>query len=227
MPRPRCSRTPRASRRCATSSRPQQAPAPLRSAGGHDARVLPRRPRARRPRRPAARDACARAASRSRPVPRAAGERARDDLQDGFCRVLPDRLGLHRLRAQADHSRRARPRLRRRLARRVRAAHHRHRSDRAQPLFRALPQSRACVDAGLRHRLLHEPPRRGHPLCRGEVRQGQRRANDHPQEKGRNAIQGRRARDGLLVRQADQISKLVPEPIRESVPLAGAGRRPR
>jgi DNA polymerase III subunit alpha len=71
------------------------------------------------------------------------------------------------------HSGRPGPRLGRRLARRLRAHHHRPRSAPLQPALRALPQSRPRVDAGLRHRLLPGPARRGHPLRAGEIRRDQ------------------------------------------------------
>jgi DNA polymerase-3 subunit alpha len=51
-----------------------------------------------------------------------------------------------------------------RLGRRLGADDHRSRSDQARPAVRALPQSRARVDAGLRHRLLRNPARRSDPL---------------------------------------------------------------
>ena len=41
-----------------------------------------------------------------------------------------------------------------------------------QPLFRALPEPGARVDAGYRHRLLRPPARRGHRLCEPEIRLG-------------------------------------------------------
>ena len=50
----------------------------------------------------------------------------------------------------------SRPRLGRRLAGRLCADHYRSRSDSIRPAVRALPQSRARLDAGLRHRLLAE-----------------------------------------------------------------------
>ena len=64
----------------------------------------------------------------------------------------------------AGHSGRAGPRLRRRLAGRLRAHHHRPRSAPLRPDLRALPQSGTHLDAGLRHRLLPGPARRGYPL---------------------------------------------------------------
>ena len=62
------------------------------------------------------------------------------------------------------------PRLGRRLAGRLGAHHHRPRSAALRPAVRALPQSRARVDAGLRHRLLPGPARRGDPLRAGALR---------------------------------------------------------
>ena len=44
---------------------------------------------------------------------------------------------------------------------------------------RALPQSRAHLDAGFRHRLLPGPPRRGHPLRAGALRPRPGRADHH------------------------------------------------
>ena len=66
------------------------------------------------------------------------------------------------------HPRRAGPRLGRRLGRRLGADHHRSRSAALRPAVRALPQSRARVDARLRHRLLPGPARRGDPLRAAE-----------------------------------------------------------
>ncbi len=85
-------------------------------------------------------------------------------------RLLPDRRRLHPVGEGAGHSGRAGPRLGRRLARRLCAHHHRSRSDPLRPPVRALPQSRARVDAGLRHRLLPGPARRGDPLRAGALR---------------------------------------------------------
>ena len=60
----------------------------------------------------------------------AAGARAGRHPEDGLLRLLPHRLGLHQLRQGARHPGGPGARLGRRLAGRVRAAHHRHRSDR-------------------------------------------------------------------------------------------------
>ena len=79
--------------------------------------------------------------------------------------ILPDRRRLHPMGEGEGHSRRAGPRLRRRLARRLGADHHRSRSDALRPAVRALPQPRTRVDAGLRHRFLPGPARRGDRLC--------------------------------------------------------------
>ena len=69
----------------------------------------------------------------------------------------------------AGHPGRAGPRLRRRLARLLCADHHRSRSAALRSPVRALPQSRARVDARLRHRLLPGPARRSDPLCAGRA----------------------------------------------------------
>ena len=94
----------------------------------------------------------------------AARLRARRHLQDEVPRLLPDRRRLHQVGQGQRHPGRAGPRLGRRLGRRLVAHHHRSRSAALRPAVRALPQSRARVDAGLRHRLLPGPPRRGDPL---------------------------------------------------------------
>ncbi len=68
------------------------------------------------------------------------------------------------------HSGRTRARLRRRLGGRLGAGDHRPRSAALRAAVRALPQSGTGVDAGLRHRLLPGPARRGDPPRAGEVR---------------------------------------------------------
>ena len=97
----------------------------------------------------------------------------------GYHRVLPDRLGLHPLRARAGHPGRPGPRIGRRQRRRLVPAHHRRRPDRVRPHLRALPQSRARVDARYRHRLLRAPPRRGDRVRHAQVRPRERRADHH------------------------------------------------
>ena len=57
---------------------------------------------------------------------------------------------------------RAGPRLGRRLARRLQPRHHRPRPAALRPALRALPESRARVDAGFRHRFLPGRPRPRH-----------------------------------------------------------------
>ena len=105
-------------------------------------------------------------------VRRAAGLRDEDDHPDGLRRLLPDRRRLHQLGQGQRCPGRPRPRLRRRLARRVRARHHRSRSHPLRAAVRAFPQSRARVDAGLRHRLLPGRPRSRHRLREEEIRRG-------------------------------------------------------
>ena len=76
--------------------------------------------------------------------------------EHGLRGLLPDRRGLHRVGARARDPGRPGPRLRRRLARRLaRSASRTSTRSRARPPVRALPESRARVAAGLRHRLLH------------------------------------------------------------------------
>ena len=112
-------------------------------------------------------------------LPRAARLRARRHRQDEVPRLLPHRRRLHQMGEGAGHSGRAGPRLGRRLARRLGADHHRSRSDPLRPAVRALPQSRARVDAGFRHRLLPGPARRGDPLRARTLRRRPRRADHH------------------------------------------------
>ena len=72
---------------------------------------------------------------------------------------------------------RAGARLGRRLARRLQPRHHRPRSAALRPAVRALPQSRARVDAGLRHRFLPGRARPRHRVREAEVRRRERVAD--------------------------------------------------
>ena len=75
-----------------------------------------------------------------------------------------------------------------------------HRSAAERAALRALPQSRARLDARYRHRLLHEPPRRSHRLRHPQVRPRPGRADHHLQHhgrKGRDQRRGPRARHAL------------------------------
>ena len=72
-----------------------------------------------------------------------------------------------------------------------------------RPAVRALPQSRTRVDARLRHRLLHGPPRRGDRLRRREVRPRPRQPDHHLRHdggEGRGARHRPRARPSLRLR---------------------------
>ena len=84
---------------------------------------------------------------------RALAVRAQDDQGNGVRRLLPDRLGLHRLRAEKRDRRRAGPWLRGRLAGRVLPRDHQPRPDSLRPPVRAVPQPGPQVDARHRHRL--------------------------------------------------------------------------
>ncbi len=85
----------------------------------------------------------------------------------GLQRLLPHRPGLHQLGQAAQGAGGPGARLGRRVHRGLVAAHHRPRPHPLEPPLRALPQSRARLDARLRRRLLPEPARRGHRLRRG------------------------------------------------------------
>ena len=153
----------------------------------------------------------ARREGRRRRLRRAPRARARRHQEDGLPRLLPDRLGLHPLRQGARHPRRARARLGRGLAGRVRDPHHRHRSDREQAAVRAVPEPRAGQHAGLRHRLLHEPARRGHRLRHRQVRQEQRRPDrHHAPDQGALRRPRHRPRDGSALRRGGQGGEVRP-----------------
>ena len=100
----------------------------------------------------------------------------------GLPRLFPDRRRLHQMGQGQRHSGRPGPRFGRGLGGRLGADHHRSRSAAARPAVRALPQSRARVDARLRHRFLRNPARRGDPLRPGEIRPRPGRADHHLRE---------------------------------------------
>ncbi len=140
-----------------------------------------------------------------RGIPRAARLRAEGHRGDEISRLLPDRLRLHPMGEGAGHSGRAGPRLGRGLARLLCADHHRPRSAALRPAVRALPQSRARVDAGLRHRLLPGPPRRGDPLRAGALRPRSGGADHHLRHlAGARRAARRRPRAGNALRPGRQ-----------------------
>ncbi len=141
------------------------------------------------------------AAAHHRRVRAAAVVRNRDDQADEVSRVLPDRLGLHPLRARAGHSGRPGPRVGGRQPGRLLHADHRRRSDRLRSDLRALPQPRAGVAARHRHRLLRAPPRRGHRIRHPQVRPRERRADHHLRhDEGEGGGPRRRPRARVVVR---------------------------
>ena len=98
------------------------------------------------------------------------------------------------------------------LARRLQPRHHRPRSAALRPAVRALPQSRARVDAGLRHRFLPGRARPRHRVREAEVRRRQRVADRdlrHHGGEGGGARRRPRARPVLHVlrpaREADPV----------------------
>jgi DNA polymerase III alpha subunit len=116
------------------------------------------------------------------PVPAAASsarDGARGHRPHGLQRLLPHRVGLRQVGEGQRHRGRPRARQRRRLDRRLHAAHHRRRPAALRPALRALPQPRARVDAGHRHRLLGARPRARHAVRGREVRARVGRADHH------------------------------------------------
>ena len=111
--------------------------------------------------------------------PRARRHGARRHRQHGLQRLLPDRVGLRRLRQGERHRGRPGARLRGGQHRLLLPRHHRRRPAPLRPAVRALPQRRARVDAGHRHRLLRPRPRPRDPLRDREVRRGPRRPDHH------------------------------------------------
>ena len=84
--------------------------------------------------------------------------------------LLPHRPGFHQLGEAQRHPGGSRARLRRGIAGCVFAARHRHRSHPLPSALRAVPQSRARLDAGLRHRLLPGRARSGDRLRQAQIR---------------------------------------------------------
>ena len=161
---------------------------------------------------------------------RAARDRAGRDREDGLRVVLPDRVGLRQVREGQRHRGRARARLGGRLDRQLRAAHHRRRPARLRPDVRALPEPRAQVDAGHRHRLLDPRPRARDPLRAGEVRRGLGRPDHHlrqdeaaRRDARRGARAGARLRDRRPAREADPGADHGPQPELRGLP--GRGQR--
>ena len=146
-------------------------PARVPGARRHDARAGAAKSR---PGRGCASASASTATSRSRGDYGVYGERMKYELVgdpvDGLRGLLPDRRGLHRLRATHRHAGRPGARLVGGQPRGLRPRHHRRRPDRVRHPLRALPQPRAHLDAGHRRRLLHARARRGDPLRRREVR---------------------------------------------------------
>ena len=105
--------------------------------------------------------------------------RARGDRGHELFRLLPDRRRLHPVGQGAGHPGRPGTRLRRGLGGRLVARDHRPRSLALRPPVRALPQSRAGLDAGLRRRLLPGPARRGDPLRARQIRRRPGRGDHH------------------------------------------------
>ena len=192
-----------AARKARTSCRTSTCPAP------YHARRLLRARRARRVQGTADAAAAAgdrrRAAAHDRRVRAAAVVRDRHDQADEVPRVLPDRVGLHPLRARAGHSGRPGPRLGGRQPGRVLPAHHRRRSARLRSHLRALPQPRARVAARHRHRLLRAAARRGDRVRDAEVRPRERRADHHVRhDEGQGGRPRRRPRARDAVRRRRQ-----------------------
>ena len=165
---------------------------------------LPDAGRRRRARLPARAGRAGAAAALRRPGAgggsRADRDGARRDRQDGLQRLLPDRLGLRPLRQGERHRGRPRQRLGGGLDRRLLPGDHGRRSARVRPAVRALPEPRARVDAGHRHRLLRARPRARDALRDREVRPRVGRADRHLRQDvpaRRDARRGPRARHRL------------------------------
>ena len=141
--------------------------------------------------------------------------RARRHHLDGLRRLLPDRRGLHPVRARAGHPDDL-PGQRAGLDRDLHARHHAGRPDRLRPAVRAVPEPGPGDDAGHRRRLPGRPARRGHRLRLAQVRPGPRRPDHHVRHDARPGRDpGRRARARPLVRRGGPRRQGRPEPARD------------
>ena len=144
---------------------------------------------------------------------RAHGDGARRDRSHGLQRVLPDRLGLRQVRQGERHRGRARPRLGSRLDRLLLPRDHRRRPAALRPAVRALPEPRARVDAGHRHRLLGARPRARDALRDRQVRARVGRADRHVrQDVPARGDARRRAGAGLRLRRRRSPREADPRP---------------
>ena len=161
----------------------------------------------------------------------AARLRAGRDHEDGLRRLLPDRVRLHQGGARPGHPGRSRTRLGGGIDRRVRAADHGRLPAQVRSPVRALPESRARVDAGHRRRLLLRAARRGDRVRPAEVRQGIGRADRHVRnDEVARRDQGRRPDAGLHPRRDGRAREADPERAgllahREGSGEGGAGDR--
>ena len=113
--------------------------------------------------------------------------------------------------------------------------HHRRRPARVRPAVRALPERRARVDAGHRHRLLGQGPRPRDPLRRREVRARRRSRRSSPSAGCSRAPPRATPRgcSGYDYGAGDRLAKLIPEPDHgprrrlRGLPEAGRGARGR
>ena len=176
---------------------------------------------------------------------RAPALRAQDDQGDGLRRLLPDRLGLHRLRQAKRDRGGPGARLGGGLARGVLPRHHRRRPDPLRAAVRALPQPGPQVHARHGHRLRGRRPRSGHQLRRREVRARPRRPDHHlrdddgPRRGARRRARARgplrRRRQGREAdpRRAEGLPRRVPQARRRAEaglrlrPAGEGDRRPR
>ncbi len=111
------------------------------------------------------------------------------------------------------HPGRARPRLGRGQHRGLRAGHHRHRPAPLQPHLRAVPEPRARVAAGLRHRLLPGAPRRGHRVreARSTAATTWRRSSRSARWAPKTVIRDIGRVLEIPLCECDQLAKMIPE----------------